>query len=193
MTSTNPVTLTSPYATNSTNTAPPSSGHTTKQLPPHSTSPTVNPPLPLPCSPDEHADLLLATWTNPLPSKHRQRRSKNPTTAIPTSPTKPMEVLSSFTQRIHTLPPAPPPIILPSPLPIPCPGQPAPNNPDNIGGYKTGFDAPMGTLAVCTLNINGLTESKLDSVLLHMRQQSISVYILIDTRLSPKNTHYISK
>ena len=51
----------------------------------------------------------------------------------------------------------------------------------------------MGTLTICTLNINGLSEPKLDSVLLHMRQQSISVYILIDTRLSPKNTHYLSK
>ena len=194
----------------------------------------VAPPTPVPSietTADEHASLLLADWTHPLPGKPRQRNKRRAqTTSTPTS------ALTSFTQRIHTAPqpntaltsslsapPVPPvsntPSAVPTPIspvsnppstapapisayrtipttvPTPVPTVPASHqmNPDDVGGHKTGFDKSMGTLTTCTLNINGLTEPKLDLVLLHMQRHSIAVYILIDTHLTSKSAAYLSK
>ena len=90
-----------------------------------------------------------------------------------------MKALDVFTQSIRAQPE--------SPLP------PRSINWDNVGGYKTDFDASMGTLTTCTMNVNGLTEPKLDMILQLMQKEAIGVCILTDTKLQKSQMDYYGK
>ena len=80
--------------------------------------------------------------------------------------------------------------VLPSPI--------HPNIPDStfevIGGYKNTLAAQVKSqLTVCYVNLNGLTDTKLD--LLHhlIRQHNIDVLICVDCQLSEKEGNRLKK
>jgi hypothetical protein len=113
-----------------------------------------HPPLEPTDDPLTIAEQLLEGWTLPLPPR-KQTTMNRPVSAMPQKKKKktitPMKALDAFTQSIRAQPE----------VPLP----PRSINWDNVGGYKTDFDASMGTLTTCTMNVNGLTEPKLDMIL----------------------------
>ena len=125
------------------------------------------------------AEQLLEGWTLPLPPR-KLKPTWKPASSTPLKKRRtPMKALDAFTQSIRAQPE--------SPLP------PRSINWDNVGGYKTDFDASMGTLTTCTMNVNGLTEPKLDMILQLMQKEAIGVCILTDTKLQKSQMDYYGK
>ena len=121
---------------------------------------------------------LLEGWTTALPTRRRQAMHR-PVKPVRPAKKSPMTALDNFLQAVQSQPEMPE-------------GTQIVNS-DHVGGYKTGFDSTMGTLTTCTMNMNGLTESKLDMVLQLMKKESMSVCILVDTRISAAQSQYFGK
>ena len=139
-------------------------------------APQLSPIDPL-LSIDDVARQLLGDWTPALRGKPavRERQPRR-------RPTTPMIVLKAFVTAIADQPEP----IVPK----------LPSDWDTCGGYKKGtqiFTEDMATLIVSTLNINGLTEAKLDMVTQWMHARNISVCILVDTRLTNRQIIYLGQ
>ena len=67
---------------------------------------------------------------------------------------------------------------------------------DVVGGFRSVEDEqrnPDHRLTVCTLNVAGLDEIKLDIVLQHMEEMSIDVMFCIDAQLSIKAGRFLGR
>jgi hypothetical protein len=125
------------------------------------------------------AEQLLQGWTLPLPPRKGSVTYCPPKAVRVPKKATPMKVLDAFTQSLRAQPEVP--------LPLRS------INWDNVGGFKKDFDATMGTLTVCTMNVNGLTEPKLDMVIQLMQKEAISVCILTDTKIQKSQMDFYGK
>ena len=67
---------------------------------------------------------------------------------------------------------------------------------DLVGGYRSAADearTPDRRLSVCTLNVAGMDEIKLDMVLQHMESYAIDVMVCIDVQLSVKSGRFLGR
>ena len=65
-----------------------------------------------------------------------------------------------------------------------------------VGGFRSPEDAdrtPEQRLHVCTLNVAGLDECKLDLILQHMEDEEVDIMFCIDAQLSAKSGRYMGR